>query len=46
MSKERAAHPEEVPEHKGIINRAFTFVKSKIQERAAPEIPYEDRIAN
>lgn len=31
------------PEKKGLISRAFHYVASKIQERAAPEIPVEDR---
>ena len=36
---------EEEPK-KGLIRRAFRYVTSSIQERAAPEIPMQDKIEN
>lgn len=31
---------------KGMFSRAFTFMREKLQERAAPAIPEEDRRIN
>jgi hypothetical protein len=37
---------EEYPKKGGVIRRAFRYVAHAIQERAAPEIPMQDKLEN